>query len=98
MWESLPNAPFCGSPLVAVDNILVTVGGNTDELFDPNPTTSIQLYNTTNKKWTSVGDLPKALQDCACTVLSGELLVLGGMKGLNSIHFVYAGKLTVQYL
>ena len=97
VWESLPNASFfCSSP-VAVDNILVTVGENTRglPLYDPNPTTSIQLYNTTNKKWTRVGDLPEGLRNCCCTVLSGKLFVLGGY---SSIRSVYAGKLAVQYL
>ena len=99
VWESLPNTPFYRSSPVAIDNVLVTVGGNTSgNLYDPNPTTSIQLYNTTNKKWTRVGDLLEAFNDCHCTVLSGELLTLGGWKGTNFIHSVYASKLTVQYL
>ena len=99
VWESLPNTPFYRSSPVAIDNVLVTVGGNTSgSPFDPNHTTSIQLYNTTNKKWTRVGDLPEALDNCACTVLSGELLVLGGQRGFDFIRSVYAGKLTVQYL
>ena len=99
VWESLPNTLFYRSSPVAIDNVLITVGGNTSgNLVDPNPTTSIQLYNTTNKKWTRVGDLPEGLRDCYCTVLSGELLVLGGRRGFNFIHSVYAGKLTVQYL
>ena len=79
VWESLPNTPFYRSSPVAVDNVLITVGGNTSgKVFDSNLTTSIQLYNTTNKKWTRVGDLPEGINDCCCTVLSGELLVLGG--------------------
>ena len=99
VWESLPNTPFYRSSPVAIDNVLVTVGGNaSDKLFVDNPTTSIQLYNTTNKKWTRVGDLPEGLRDCYCTVLSGELLVLGGWRGYNFIHSDYAGKLSVQYL
>ena len=99
VWESLPNAPSYRSSPVAIDNVLITVGGNTsDNLFDLNPTTSIQLYNTTNKKWTRVGDLPEAYHTCYCTVLSGELLVLGGLKRYTSNHSVYAGKLAVQYL
>ena len=97
VWESLPNTPFYRSSPIAVDNVLVTVGGSTsDDLSDLNPTTSIQLYNTTNKKWTRVGDLPEGIYNCYCTVLSGELLVLGGRKGLSLIRTVYAGKLTVQ--
>ena len=99
VWESLPNAPFYRSSPVAVDNVLVTVGGSTSgNPFDSNPTTSIQLYNSTNKKWTRVSDLPEGLINCACTVLSGELLVLGGWGEYSFIDSVYAGKLTVQFL
>ena len=95
VWESLPNNPFYRSSPIAVDNVLITVGGM---LSDPNPTTSIQLYNTTNKKWTRVGDLPEGLRDCYCTVLSGELLILGGWRRSSFIRSVYAVELTVQYL
>ena len=99
VWESLPNTSFYRSSPVAIDNILVTVGGNSSgKVFDSNPTTSIQLYNTTNMKWTRVGDLPEGINDCCCTVLSGELLVLGGDKVYSFSRSVYAGELTVQYL
>ena len=99
VWESLPNAPFYRSFPVAIDNVLMTVGGETsDNIFDPNPTSSIQLYNPTNNIWTKVGNLPEAVCDCPCTVISGELLVLGGWKGFtNFIRSVYVSKLIMQY-
>ena len=99
VWESLPNAPFYHSSPVAVDNVLLAVGGfyTSADVFDCNPTTSIQLYNPTNKKWTSVGDLPEAVFDCKCAVLSGELFVLGGWDEYNFVHSAYAAKLSVQY-
>ena len=97
VWESLPNAPFYWSSPTAVANMLVTVGGCTNNnIANPNPITSIQLYNTGNKKWTGVGDLPEALHDCSCIECSEELLVLGGRKALDFIRSVYAAKLTIQ--
>ena len=97
VWESLPNTPFYRSSPVAVDNMLLAVGGRTSSDY-PNLdlTTSIQLYNTTNKQWIKVGDLPEALYYCPCTELSGELIVLGGQNGLLSfIRSVYVAK--VEY-
>ena len=101
VWESLPNAPFYFSFPVAGNKVLMTVGGNnTCNTLDPNSTctSSIQLYNPTNNEWTNVGNLPISVYNCPCTVISGELLVLGGWKGLtNFIRSVYVSKLTMQY-
>ena len=99
VWESLPNAPIYRSFPVAIDNVLITVGGNTSgNIFDHNPTSSIQLYNPTNNIWTKVGDLPEAVFNCYCTLISGELLVLGGRKGFtNFTRSVYVSKLIMQY-
>ena len=95
-WESLPNAPFYYSSPVAVDNMLLTVGGSTNsDYLNPDPTTSIQLYNPTNNEWTRVGDLPEALINCNCTVLSGELLILGGWnRPFNFASSVYAANVS----
>ena len=91
VWESLPNALFYYSSPVAVDNMLLTVGGSTRcNYSNPDPTTSIQLYNPTNNEWTKVGDLPEAVLSCHCTVLSGELLVLGGRNGPIIVRSVYS--------
>ena len=88
---------FQSSP-VAVDNMLLTVGGSTRcNYSNPDPTTSIQLYNPTSNKWTNVGDLPQAIYDCYCTVLSGELLILGGLDVSHIlIHSFYVAKVS-QY-
>lgn len=94
-WESLPPIPFYMSSPVAIDNLLMTVGGRTSDIVSNlKPTTSIQLYNN---EWTKVGELPEALFSCLCTVTSRELLVLGGQKGYaNSSRSVYSAVLTVQ--
>ena len=99
VWESLPNAPIYRSSPFAIDNVLMTVGGGTsDNISDPNLTTSIQLYNPTNNIWTKVGDLPEAVFNCPCTVISGQLLVLGGWKRFfNFTRSVYISKLIMQY-
>ena len=70
--------------------MLLTVGGSTNSnISDPDPTTSIQLYNPTNNEWTNIGDLPQAIYDCYCTVLSGELLILGGLQDVSHILISY---------
>ena len=96
VWESLPNAQFYYSSLVVVDNMLLTIGGSTNSNFsNPDPTTSIQLYNPTSNEWTRVGDLPEAVYGCYCTVLSGELLILGGLDRSHTfIRSVYAAKVS----
>ena len=97
VWESLPNAPFYYSFPVAIDNMLLTVGGSTNNNYsNPDPTTSIQLYNPTNNEWTKVGDLPESVLSCYCTVLvlSGELLILGGRNGPIIVRSVYSAKVS----
>ena len=95
VWESLPNAPFYYSFPVAVDNMLLTFGGSTNNNYaNPDPTTSIQLCNPTSNKWTKVEDLPQAVLSCYCTVLSGELLVLGGRNGPIIVRSVYSAKVS----
>ena len=97
VWESLPNAQFYYSSPVAVENMLLTVGGGTNNNYsNPDPTTSIQLYNPTKNEWTKVGNLPQAVLSCHCTVLSGELLILGGWNGRNTLCSVYSAKVS-QY-
>ena len=78
--------------------MLLTVGGSTNSNYsNPDPTTSIQLYNPTSNKWTKVSDLPQAIYGCHCTVLSGELLVLGGrICQYFTLHSVYSAKVS-QY-
>ena len=78
--------------------MLLTVGGSTNsDCSDPDPTTIVQLYNPTSNEWTNIGDLPQAVYNCYCTVLSGELLVLGGLDMSHIlIHSFYAAKVS-QY-
>ena len=92
VWETLPNTPYYRSSPVTIDNTLLTVGGS-DKSQGGNPTTSIQMYEATTKKWTKVSDLPEPNNDPCCTVClldrSSKLFVLG--------KCVYVATVTVNY-
>ena len=75
VWETLPNAPYLSSSAVAIDNMLLALGGT--DIDDGSPTTSIQMFNPTTNQWTKAGDLPEPMGYCNCVVSSGKLFVLG---------------------
>ena len=73
VWETLANASYIFSSAVAIDDMLVTLGGSDGN----HPTASIQMYNPTTNKWTKVGDLPEPMIFLNSVVSSGKLFVLG---------------------
>ena len=90
VWEILQNVLHCRSSPITFGNTLLTVGGR-DKSQGGNSTTSIQMYDPTTNQWTRVGDLPEAMEDSHCTILSGKLFVLGGF--INSS--VYVATITI---
>lgn len=78
IWCRLPDTTLKQSTAIALCGSLLAVGGCHDNLSS----TAIHLYQLESKKWTKVGDLPTALDDCFCILLpSGKLLVGGGSSG-----------------
>ena len=73
VWKTLANTSYIFSSAVAIDDMLVTLGGSEGN----HPTTSIQMYNPTTNKWTKVGDLPEPMIFLNSVVSSGKLFVLG---------------------
>ena len=88
VWKTVANTPYYFSSPITIGNTFLTVGGS-DSLWDTNPTTSIQMYNTTNIQWKKVGDLPEPMSVCHCTVLSGKLFAIG-VYGFISQHVYVA--------
>ncbi len=77
-WE-VTNAELELSTAVSLHNSLLAVGGRDDR---GRYSSTVRLYNPCTNGWTKVGDVPAALSQCSCAVLSsGELVVLGGSWG-----------------
>ena len=73
-WQRLTDTPLRYTTAIAVSSSLLTVGG----CHDNTASTAIYLYHLETNTWTEVGNLPTPRYYCSATVLSGELLVLGG--------------------
>ncbi len=74
---------------MSLHNSLLAVGGEDDR---NGHSSAIRLYNYQTKRWTKVGDVPAALFQCSCAVLSsGELVVLGGQGEGHHSNEVYFG-------
>ena len=84
VWETLPNAPYYDSSPVTIGNTLLTVGGKDEPslfggdepIMDGEPTTSIQMYDSTTNQWTRVGDLPEPVRYPSCIIMNSELFEL----------------------
>ncbi len=88
-WE-VADAELKFSTAVSLHNSLLAVGGKDDR---DRRSSAVRLYNPQTKRWTKVGDVPAALSQCSCAVLSsGELVVLGGWGEDGSVsNKVYFG-------
>ncbi len=87
-WE-VTDAELIHSTAVSLHNYLLSVGGKDDR---GRCSSAIHLYNPQTKRWTKVGDVPSALSQCTCAVLSsGELMVLTGLgedgRFSNKVYF-----------
>ena len=76
VWETLPNAPYYRSSPVTIGNTLLSVGGGDGPILDGEPTTSIQMYDSTTNQWTRVGDLPEPVDYPSCIIMNSELFEL----------------------
>ncbi len=88
-WD-VTDTKLVRSAAVSLNNSLLAVGGEDDRGKD---SSDIYHYNPQSKRWTKVGVVPSALSRCSCTALpSGELMVLGGRKGLSYVDGVHIAK------
>ena len=87
-WQSLPKTPLKRSGLVAVNNCLVTVGGDDDD--DGKLHSSVDLYDCYKKTWTKVSDIRKSRWFPAVVVCTfenkQELFVLCGYGAGTSVE------------
>ncbi len=93
-WE-VTGSRLTWSTAVSLHGSLLAVGGK--DVGTGCKSSAIHLYNPKTKGWTKIGDLPTALSQCSCAVLSsGELAVLGGSDEQDSsTNKAYFG--TVKY-
>ena len=82
-WQSLPDTPVVSCTAVAFNGVLLAIGGNKPEDWNPK---YVHIFNPDTRKWTEAGQLLVARLRCACTVLpSGEMFITGGSS--NSSGF-----------
>ena len=78
LWPVLPDTPLkCSTPL-ALNGILLAVGGRSeqDEIYTARNT--IYAYHPERKEWVKAGEMPTERAQCSCIVLpSGEIMVVG---------------------
>ena len=70
-WTTMPDTLLTYSTALCLNGALMTVGGERS--------TTIYHYKPSTRRWIEAGELPTGRLDCACTVLSGELFVAGGV-------------------
>ena len=89
IWKGFPDIPFYISTLFSIEKMLLTIGGRLEgtlsavfenlKLKTSKICADIHVFNPYINQWVKVGELPKVVYDCACTMLpSGKLLVAGG--------------------
>ena len=82
-WMTLPNTPLSLSTVLAINGALLAVGGTGDS-------TDIYHYQPSSRRWIKAGELPAAQSRCCCTVLpSGEVLVAGGLCGVDQVDIAF---------
>ena len=73
-WLNIPQPPvsLSAAAVLAIDKHLFALGGSQDS-------SAINLYQPKNKTWIRIGELPLARQECVCTVLPNQkVLIVGG--------------------
>ena len=92
VWETLPNTPYYSSVPITFANTLFTVGGYcSEDILDSIPETGIQMFDSTTKRWTKIGDLPEPF-DPFGVVIDSKLFVFATHKS----RAVYASDLTMS--
>ena len=79
-WQILPDTPLQYSAPLALNGILLAVGGKSGKAMN-----TIYAYHAERKEWVKAGEMPTERARCSCIVLpSGEIMVVG-TKELNPI-------------
>ncbi len=89
LWQTLQEVPLvCSAPL-SIGRSLLAVGGRDDGYNGHNSSSSIHLYQPDTRRWVKVGDLPTARDNCTCSVLpSEEVIVVGGKTGSHTSYLI----------
>ena len=75
-WQTLPDTPLEFSTPLALNGILLAIGGRVTLGDKPNNT--IYAYHPERKEWVKAGEMPVGRAKCSCIVLpSGEIMVAG---------------------
>ena len=87
MWNSISDAPVCGSTCVAVDGELLAVGGT-------GGSSAIYRYEPTSDSWDLISNMQTGRYNCLVAVLpSNEIMVVGGSDGLFDTNTVEVAKI-----
>ena len=97
-WKPLADTPYLQTTAASLGGCLLALGGTKSAYMMP-VQRSIHAYSPTTKSWIFIGNLPSAsCHSTAVTLLSGELLIIGGWvkPGENKRSLdVYRGSITL---
>ena len=94
-WKTLPNTPTCGPAAAVLAGNLLAIGGKTSE--GESSKKEVYMYSPSTNSWIYISDLPASRAESAVSVLSSEILVIGGGSGhASKVNTVYKGTLHLQ--
>ena len=79
VWRQVADAPHKLSTCSVLCGRLVAVGGRDEAGKD---TTAISVYNEKTDSWETMADMPTARRLALVTIVSGKMMVIGGVVGL----------------
>ena len=79
-WQSAPNTPWCGSPVVQYDKFLLTVGG----MKQQSRASEVCIFIPSTGEWKQFGNIPAARNGPAVVGVSDNIIVIGGLTNKNN--------------
>ena len=86
VWQEVASSPAVLSTCVAVEGVLLSIGGHDSKNKD---TAAVHKYNPTTNTWDLVNHMSIAHYCCLAAALpTGKLMVVGGVSGIAGIDFL----------
>ena len=79
-WQSAPNTPWCGSPVVQFDKFLLTVGG----IKQQSRASEVCIFIPSTGEWQQFGNIPAARSGPAVVGVVDSIIVIGGLTNKNN--------------
>ena len=88
VWRQVADAPHYRSTCSILCGRLVVVGGRDEASKD---TTAISVYNEKTDSWETMADMPTAHSLALVAIVSGKMMVIGGVVGRTALDTVEIG-------